>query len=68
MKKYKKYRLKKHIKRKVIEILLIISVIVMSIIMIKIGLDNYNKLARECDAYYKQTCTHYDINIYKNNK
>ena len=60
----KKYRLKKHIKRKLITILLLI----MTVLLIKIGLNNYDNLAKECDQYYGETCTHYDINIYKNNK
>lgn len=64
MKRMKKYRLKKHIKQK----LLIVSVVGISLLLIKIGLNNYNNLARECDAYYNTTCSHYDINIYKNNK
>lgn len=64
MKKYKKYRLKKHIKQK----LLIVSAALISLLLIKIGLNNYDNLAKECDQYYGETCTHYDINIYKNNK
>ena len=64
MKKYKKYRLKKHIKQK----LLIVLAVGISLLLIKIGLNNYNDIAKECDAYYGETCTHYDINIYKNNK
>ena len=64
MKKYKKYRLKKHIKQK----LLIVSAALISLLLIKIGLNNYDNLAKECDQYHNQTCSHYDINIYKNNK
>lgn len=68
MKKHKKYRLKKHIKRKVMKILVIVISLLLILLLIKKGLDNYDKLARECDQYYGETCTHYDINIYKNNK
>ena len=57
----KKYRLKKHIKRKLITILLLI----ITLLLIKIGFNDYNNLAKECDQYYGGLCSHYDINSYK---
>ena len=58
----KKYRLKKHIKVK----LLIATLVITTLLIAKLAVNNYDKLAKECDTYYNTTCTHYDINNYKN--
>lgn len=56
----KKYKLKQHIKNK----LVLVGLVVVTLLLVKQGISNYNDIAKECDSYYNTTCTHYDINNY----
>lgn len=59
----KKYKLKQHIKDKLVIVMLVVMLVVM-LLLVKQSLNNYNDMAKECDIYYNNTCTHYDINNY----
>ena len=56
----KKYRLKGWVK----ELLLILVVGFFLTIIVYIGLKEYSRKARECDAYYGRTCSSYEVNQY----
>lgn len=58
----KRYRLKKHIKNKII----ITIIIAISVIAINKIITNFNKVAKECDKYTNSVCTINDINQFRN--
>lgn len=43
--------------------LTVITILILTALMIK-AIDNYNKLAEECDQARGYICTHYDIQQY----
>jgi hypothetical protein len=65
MKTKRKYKLKENVKLLLRDILLLLTVVVISIISVK---NNFNKIAKECDKAYGYTCTYYDVRTYQLNK